>query len=336
MNSLQLSCEKSIPQKCNAEYKGIAFDCNYFYITCPDLCEIIKYDKCFCEMECFKTEKPYNNICYDYRENCFWASTKKCCGKLFKLDCCFNEIGCIVINNFELQGESITGLSYDCLENRILVSYLNCIISISKSDCSDKKIIQKNAAGCNLGVVSISPSYGVIEEHPGPNISFYDCCANLKIKFDIPYEYCVESIILNPCIGKSHGKYNFYMLANKKKCDTSYLLEFSLDSCDVEVDNCNFYCKKSCPKPPCPHPKDSCNDLIESIALIETAIAQILNTEGEKLQKIIANTDNIDKILSANEVISEAITKITHLEIILYDKLSIIQKCCCNCKHTCL
>ncbi len=60
--------------------------------------------------------------------------------------------------------------------------------------------------------------------------------------------------------------------------------------------SCNYkICKECCcDKNPCP---DACSDVIESIALIETSLSHILNTEGEKIQRVLAETDDINKIM---------------------------------------
>lgn len=86
---------------------------------------------------------------------------------------------------------------------------------------------------------------------------------------------------------------------------------------------------------------------MESIALIEAAISHILNAEGEKIQKVLAETDNIDTILFVNREVSKTIVNATHLEHVLYEKLCAIVDCgichdCCpskcrpkdkNCDH---
>lgn len=67
---------------------------------------------------------------------------------------------------------------------------------------------------------------------------------------------------------------------------------------------------------------------MESIALMEAALSHILNAEGEKMQKILATTDNVDKILEANKAISEMVINATHLEIVLHNKLTVASNFC--------
>ena len=62
-------------------------------------------------------------------------------------------------------------------------------------------------------------------------------------------------------------------------------------------------------------------DLIESIALEETALSHILNAEGEKLQKVLAMEDvSLNQILDVNETV----TTVNELEHTLRDKLEFI------------
>ncbi|MEG2348114.1 MAG: hypothetical protein RSB67_00510 [Clostridia bacterium] len=96
--------------------------------------------------------------------------------------------------------------------------------------------------------------------------------------------------------------------------------------------NCCLNCCKCNPK--CDHHKKNLADIIESIALEEAGIAHILNAEGEKLQKITANSKDICEILEANDSVSKTISNISMLEQILLSKLevvyNIIKKCGCK------
>lgn len=67
------------------------------------------------------------------------------------------------------------------------------------------------------------------------------------------------------------------------------------------------------------------NDLIESVALEETALSHILNAEGEKLQKIIAMCNvSPHMILEANRSVKSLINSVTRLEVILQSKLDTV------------
>lgn len=332
MEALQVIHEKSIPNAYGSTYDGIAFDGCYFYLTCSNQYEIIKYDKNLCKIECFKTCKPYTCLCYDYTNQCFWAATTQYCHKLFKLDSCFREIDCINIHPCESCGTHIIGVSYDCSKNCLLVSFANCIICIDVADCNYYKLLQHSCNLYNTAVLSISPNYAVIQMNDSEQfITFYDENAHIKCSIPIPKGCIAQSIIFNPC---SHSKeLHFYLLTTKNDC-YSYLIEWTLPPFYLEIDDCNYcICKQNCSDSPC-H-KQACNDAIESVALMQTALSHILNAEGEKLQKVIASTDDIDKILCANKAINQTLVSATHLEIILHDKLAMIQSLCCDCNKDC-
>ena len=65
-------------------------------------------------------------------------------------------------------------------------------------------------------------------------------------------------------------------------------------------------------------------DLIESIALQETALAHILNAEGEKMQAFIAITDiTADQLLVLNKAVTSLVNSISRLEMLLQAKLEV-------------
>ncbi len=66
-------------------------------------------------------------------------------------------------------------------------------------------------------------------------------------------------------------------------------------------------------------------NLIESIALEETALSHILNAEGEKLQKVIAmECISVQELLEVNDSVMNMVTAVSTLECCLKDKLEFI------------
>ena len=66
-------------------------------------------------------------------------------------------------------------------------------------------------------------------------------------------------------------------------------------------------------------------DLIESIALQETALSHILNAEGEKLQKVIGFEDvTLTQIMDVNETVMNMVSTVNELEHTLRDKLEYV------------
>ncbi len=336
MDLIPISCELPLPHPCGSTYKGIAFDGCHYYLTCPGCCEIVKYDLHFCQVETIKTNKPYTCICFDLGRNCFWAGTALAPYKLLQLDPCFREIDCISIPYCDGFRGVITAVSYDCRRNGLFVCCANAILWFCPDAMTEYELLQTPCSAWNTGAVSVAPSYLVVKlQNTKQLICVYDGASTLLCKYEVPCSYIIEAIVFSPCTLHSSRQANFYLLATKNGC-YPYLLKFSLPCCEADICPCNYAichrCCKECPPTPCPRPEDVCADLLESIALIEAALSHILNAEGEKLQKVISTTDDLDQILCFNKSVQETITKVTRLEVILLDKLATIKECCCLCE----
>lgn len=65
-------------------------------------------------------------------------------------------------------------------------------------------------------------------------------------------------------------------------------------------------------------------DLIQSVALQETALSHVLNAEGEKMQAIIGMKHvTADELLELNKSVGTLISSVTRLELILQSKLEL-------------
>ena len=72
-------------------------------------------------------------------------------------------------------------------------------------------------------------------------------------------------------------------------------------------------------------------DIIESVALQETALSHILNAEGEKIQKMVALPDVTPEVLLAtNKSVESMVNAVSRLEMILQSKLSTFGTCLCD------
>ncbi|MEG0854034.1 MAG: hypothetical protein RSF82_09175 [Angelakisella sp.] len=72
-------------------------------------------------------------------------------------------------------------------------------------------------------------------------------------------------------------------------------------------------------------------DLIESVALEETALSHILNAEGEKLQAVIKMAEiTTDQLLSVNKSVQSMVNAITRLEMVFQAKLEMISCDICS------
>lgn len=76
-------------------------------------------------------------------------------------------------------------------------------------------------------------------------------------------------------------------------------------------------------------------DIIQSVALEETALSHILNAEGEKIQKMVAMEDVTPEVLLAtNKSVESMVNAVSRLEMILHSKLAIFGDCLCEQAET--
>ncbi len=74
-------------------------------------------------------------------------------------------------------------------------------------------------------------------------------------------------------------------------------------------------------------------DIIESVALQETALSHILNAEGEKLQKAVRlESVGPTQLLQFNQSVEQTIRTIAQLEMVLQAKLQLFSECLCVCE----
>ncbi|MGL5973310.1 MAG: hypothetical protein ACRCZK_06340 [Oscillospiraceae bacterium] len=77
----------------------------------------------------------------------------------------------------------------------------------------------------------------------------------------------------------------------------------------------------------------SITDIVESVALQQTAISHILNAEGEKIQRIVAmqvkEVNNAD-MLKVNKSVEDMVNTLARLELVLQSKLEIFKDCLCE------
>lgn len=71
-------------------------------------------------------------------------------------------------------------------------------------------------------------------------------------------------------------------------------------------------------------------DLIESIALEEAGLADILSAEGELLQKLCFEKLSLDDFLAENKSIEDLIKAIVELEEEFHEKLELFKDCLCD------
>lgn len=312
---------------CKDTINHMTFDGCFYYCTINCKCEIVRLSACLEPLCRHYVCREYDCICYDNVEDCFWASSRDCNYKLFKLNCDMSEAGCLSISQIDFH-EAITGVSFDCCNNALLVSFPCIVVKVEKD--SGKAVIVYSANREEItGVLGLCPGMllSILREQR-QFIEILDSEEKSIGSFCINNPYLLKNLLFNPC--ESDCPYPpIEVFALSKKNFEPYLCKWELsyeDLCFIPHD-CNYQCKK-CSGDSKPQPEhDPCADIMESIALIEAALAHILNAEGEKLQKILQETDDIEKILCVNHEIDKTIVQITHLEHVLHAKLTAIIDC---------
>lgn len=318
--------EYSLPTQCMQRYTAIAFDGCYYYITDGCKEEVQVFDTSLCYVNCIETCRSYTAICYDTQDNCFWAASSSAVGYIFKLNECMQEIDRIKIISDKVCVGIITGISYCCDENCLLVTSGSIIYYVEK-ETGHARIMKKE---CDDHLITaVVCAYPLVIYYYIKNCRQWCAIINRygeKIE-DTPLsgEYYVQSALLYPC--KDHfGLFHVYELVQKHSC-YNYVLNIRLPSriseeiCYCNQELCDRCCKRHCHK-------QGCNGILESIALQEASIAHILNAEGEKLQKVIAESSDVCELLAVNESVQKTIIKATHLEHVLYAKLDAIESHC--------
>lgn len=335
---LTIVSETPLTSKSFTLYKGLAYDGCWFYLTVHDQCQIIKCDDEFHKKQCFETCRSYTYICYDTSDKCFWASADAIPCMIYKLNECMEEIDAINLRIRNLSYKTITGLSYDCCNDYLLVSLASCIVRIDKKCNKNSCILSSSNRERVFGVVTICPYYiCYYASDKNEKLYVYNDSGTLIHEFCFTCDYNIESAVFFPR-SKDATSLHVYALITKQDC-YPYILDCTLD-CDIfsDICECNFdICNCSCPEEEDCRFKKCCCDVLESIALVECSIAHILNAEGEKIQKVVASTDDIDKILEANESVHKVMEKAIRLELLLCSKLETLRDCWdfCNDSDLC-
>ncbi len=77
---------------------------------------------------------------------------------------------------------------------------------------------------------------------------------------------------------------------------------------------------------------EAITDIIQSVALVEASLAHILNAEGEKLQRVIADEKvTSDELLKFNESVNAMVGTVKDLETVLVEKVKLFEACLCEC-----
>lgn len=311
-----------------------AFDGCHYYFTLCGTARIVKTDLALCPLEQFDTCRIYDCICYDPCERCFWASAHRAPLRLFRLDCSLRETDAISLSPCpEARGE-LAGLSFDCCTNSILLAYPAAVLALDKKEaCCQCRY--RSTCGFLTGLCSLSPGLLVTRLHNGcQELLSLDPCGEIVALFRLERDVNLQGIVYRPC--GSCAVLDCLLL--RQGC-YSYLYERPFHTEDFGFTPCpcnDHYCSGACCPLPAPKPdsEQACTDVIESVALVEAALAHILNAEGEKLQKVIAESCDFDELMCVNKEVNRTLIHATQLEQALYAKLAVLSDIC-PCESDC-
>lgn len=295
---LSLEIYKKIPivKRENDLYTSFSCVNDNYYFCDPNRYQIVQYNHCFEYVKSIKVKRRYTKICYYPKDKCYYALAYGSRHHIYILNASFEEIDCIPVPlNY---GCSLSAI--DCYRGFLYLSTQNQLYKMATNYCQDiEKYLETENSITALGIF---PDYTITanQEYKSEMINVY--CKNKKhlLSVCLPCGYCIQDI------KQCHHK--VYILVSNH-CEYNSILICHIQ-CHHHTDN------------------NSCNDVIESIALIEASLSHILNAEGEKLQKIIQSTSDPNIILDVNEAVNKTIVNITHLEHVLYSKLEAAKAIC--------
>lgn len=286
------------------------------------------YNKFFCKLNTNKICYIFSSICFSNCVNKFYALKKGDYKKIYILDLYFNEIDSIPLSMpycFKANYECIT---YDNVNDKIILSHPSGLLSFTKEGYFIKEEVSK----ASLNEISSS------------NVMTNSCSCNI-----IRSRVLITSVL--SCFNKlfiTYIKNNSSFISELSSCgniintyyidDNIFISQMFLGSSNLEflVRKNNKYCyiyesdyslrpKKMCKcTPKCPKSNDFRSKVVESIALIETAIAEILHSESEKLNRGIEMASDCKELLKMNDSVNELVTNVTLLENALKEKLSVV------------
>lgn len=320
-NSLD-SDYKKLTQINQNSYTSVTFDGCYYYFTMVCRLLIVQMDTDFNIVKVFDTYKKYDKILYDPVLECFWATRNRGCRFIYKLDKNFIEIDDICVLGYAGRG-AITGLSYDCLNDKLVVSFPQAVVKVDKST-GESETLRTSYEDWIVDIICVHPYFiGITVSSEGRKLyQFKEVDGSLEFvsSTSIASSLNIDGITFTEVTFSDDDDEDVtvtFKILTLIDCE-SYLLTQTLDfdeicSCNSWVDDAD--CSSDC---------DCCEEvcqLIEAIALVETGIAHVLNAEGEKIQYAIANSSNLTELVEINNSVTNTVEKITELEQAIIDIL---------------
>jgi hypothetical protein len=356
-----LNCEENL-------YTGVIFK-NCFYNFLNPKFKLVDIYNCKLKKEhSINLCNGYKSITNSKNCNLFYTVKNDDDENLYIVDSKYNEIDKIKLNISNNYKSDIKSITYDEDKNKIIIALKNKVYSVTiDGDFIKEEISKSSLEKISTKYIKTNIVRGLNGCCQNTTSSIYEpyitsvgiFCNKLFITYIkdnslylselsnngniVDTYYIDDNIEVNAIFDVNKNmqllvtkqeKYNYIYITDycceNKKCINNYCLickdNFEED-CYLECENeCNEECYLECEN----ECRDYDADVIESIALIETALSHILNAEGEKIQKAVCLSDNVCDLIKTNDSVSKTITNITLLEQILLNKLELVhKKSCC-------
>ncbi len=299
----------------------LAFDGCFYYFTLFCQEKILKTTTDFRLVGEFPTARSYDCLCYDSKAGCFWASIPQSATRLFQLDCQFQEIGCLCLHH-NLRGK-LTALAYHPCHHSLFLAFPCGLLEYNQAE--ETLTTLPPVPGLITACCVICPGYLLVTRQGKQQTlhSFFDTGEKIR-EYTLPHLCSLQSFLYNPCQGEVP---HIDSIFTQQGCYPSYS-KFPVTPHNLGFNPCicNHRICQHCCCDPCCAPEESLSEVLESIALLETALSCILNAQGESLQKMVAESDSLEEMLEANQQVSQTITKVTRLEQVLYCKLEALEQ----------
>ncbi|MEM1485706.1 hypothetical protein V6615_12675 [Oscillospiraceae bacterium PP1C4] len=311
--------EFNVPAQAVGNGRGIAFDGTALYTTIANSTNIFKMDLNGNYIATIPSTHIYGALYYDASENVFWCGGYEGIYELYKV---------------ALNGTVLQTIKYQPIIPAALLSQdpFPAYVDGITVDPSTNTIWFSTDLGANVYNITKAGIYIGYFPAPLPNSGVTTDGTNLWLAFaDNPTPILKKLTTA----GVEIETVNVNVIGQYEIEDIEYDSVTFAPKCAIWAIDATFgtpvvrAIEVTCNRPSrC----QAITDIIESVALEQTALSHILNAEGEKLQKILSiSGSDYSLTLKANKSVKSTVNAITMLEMILQSKLDAFKDCLCTC-----
>ncbi|WP_312694930.1 hypothetical protein [Caproiciproducens sp.] len=309
--------EFNVPAQASGNGRGIAFDGTALYTTITASTDIFKMDLNGNYLATIPSAHVYGALYYDALENVFWGGGYEGLYTLYKV---------------ALNGTVLQTINYQSIIPAALLSQdpFPAYVDGITVDPATNTIWFSTDLGSNVYNISKAGVYIGFIPAPLPNSGVTTDGTNLWLAFaDNPTPILkklsttgteLETVDINVTGQYQIEDIEYDSVTFAPKCAV-WAINATFDTPVVRAIEvpCNSVSRFQ-----------AITDMIESVALEQTALSHILNAEGEKLQRFLPLAGNDQTlVLKANRSVESTINSISRLELVLQGKLGIFNDCLC-------